>query len=80
MLSGYGAFTEKFFRKGDFLVEYVGELISYEEALYREIHYKPSMGSFLFFFKYGAKRQWWVLKMYLWLMLKLDSISQNECY
>lgn len=52
---GYGLFTTKQFRKGDFLLEYAGEHISSEEGEKREDDYPESMGNFLFFF---GKEKW----------------------
>ena len=51
-------FTTKFFSKGDFLLEYRGELITGDEGSKREDLYDPDLGSFLFFFKDGFKCLW----------------------
>ena len=51
-------FTTKSFSKGDFLLEYKGELISEDEGCLREESYDPDLGSFLFFFKDGSKCLW----------------------
>ncbi|XP_028418510.1 N-lysine methyltransferase KMT5A-A-like [Dendronephthya gigantea] len=50
---GRGVFTTKTFSKGDFLLEYKGELISQEEGYIREKNYPDDLGSFLFFFQQG---------------------------
>ncbi|XP_068692866.1 N-lysine methyltransferase KMT5A-B-like [Montipora foliosa] len=53
---GRGVFTTKEFSKGQFLLEYKGELISQDEGSSREQSYDEDLGSFLFFFKEGSKR------------------------
>ena len=52
-------FTKRPFLKNDFLLEYKGELISYEEGCHREDTYSPDVGNFLFFFKNGCKSLWY---------------------
>ena len=51
-------FTAKSFSKGDFLLEYKGELVSENEGYQREESYEAELGSFLFFFKDGSKSLW----------------------
>jgi hypothetical protein len=51
-------FTTKKFSKGDFLLEYKGELVPEDEGYRREESYEPELGSFLFFFKDGSKCLW----------------------
>ena len=51
-------FTAKFFSKGDFLLEYRGELITGDEGSEREDFYNPDLGSFLFFFIDGSQYLW----------------------
>lgn len=51
-------FARKVFSKGQFLLEYRGELITQEEGYLRETDYDPDLGSFLFFFKDGCKGFW----------------------
>ncbi|XP_068739207.1 N-lysine methyltransferase KMT5A-like, partial [Montipora capricornis] len=46
---GRGVFTTKEFSKGQFLLEYKGELISQDEGYSREQSYDEDLGSFLFF-------------------------------
>ena len=48
--SGKGTFAKENFEKGDFLLEYRGELISKEEGEHRQEVYQDEEGSFLFFF------------------------------
>ena len=58
--TGYGVFTTKEFKTGDFLLEYRGDLISHKDGLQREKTYKSSQGSFLYFFKDGQNgTKWW---------------------
>lgn len=48
---GWGVFTTKERTKGEFLLEYAGEVISHKDAVSREASYKEQgLGSFLFFF------------------------------
>ena len=64
---GSGVFTEKEFFQGDFLLEYVGKLLSIKEGLATEKKYKkdPTVGSFMYFFDCRGKKYWWVLLQYL---------------
>ena len=55
---GRGVFTTKTFSKDDFLLVYKGELVTADEGYRREESYHPDLGSFLFFFKDGAKSFW----------------------
>ncbi len=52
---GRGIISTRTFAPGDFVVEYIGELISDSEARAREAEYKkdPSLGSYMFFFAHG---------------------------
>lgn len=52
---GRGVIATRTFSPGEFVVEYIGELISGSEARAREAEYNkdPSVGSFMFFFSYG---------------------------
>ena len=49
---GRGVFTCIDFQKGDFVVEYAGELVTLEEAKNREMEYEkdPSYGSYMYYF------------------------------
>ena len=53
---GRGVVATRHFAQGEFVVEYIGELISDSEARAREAEYKkdPSVGSFMFFFAHGC--------------------------
>ena len=57
---GWGVFAKRAFAKGEFLLEYKGELVSEKEACDREAAYPANVGSFLFFFKHGSKSLWYV--------------------
>ena len=57
-LVGSGVFTLQDFQKGDFLLEYNGELLSSSEAKRKFKSYSPSQGSFQFDFKYREKTLW----------------------
>ncbi|XP_057290065.1 uncharacterized protein LOC130612732 isoform X2 [Hydractinia symbiolongicarpus] len=53
---GYGVFTKEDICKGDFVVEYKGELITEVEGYKREKEYDiQNSGSYLYFFKNGSK-------------------------
>ena len=43
--------TLKNISKGDYICEYVGILLSYEDAKEKERQYTVDMGSYLYFFK-----------------------------
>lgn len=54
---GRGIFATKHFMRGDFVCEYAGEMISYQEAKKREEKYAadPSIGCYMYFFEYKLK-------------------------
>jgi histone-lysine N-methyltransferase SETD8 len=54
---GRGIFATKHFMRGDFVCEYAGEMISYQDAKKREEKYAadPSIGCYMFFFEYKSK-------------------------
>ena len=54
---GFGVFTTEVFKKGDFLLEYVGERLSVSEAEEREKKYPENK---LFFFNHKGRQQWYV--------------------
>lgn len=60
---GRGVVATQPIEKGSFVCEYAGDLISIEEAKAREAQYKedPSIGSYLYFFKYRNQRLWYVI-------------------
>ena len=63
---GKGVFTQKSFTKlkGDFLLEYRGELITSDEAEHREKMYSEEHGSFLFYFEWKDKTYWYYLSLH----------------
>jgi len=56
--SGRGVFTTGAFFRGDFVLEYRGELLSSEESLDRTKHYTEAENTFLFDFQWHG-RNWW---------------------
>ena len=57
---GCGVTATRPFQKGKFVCEYSGDLILREEAEKREQQYSrdPSIGSYMFYFKYKDKHFW----------------------
>uniref|UniRef100_A0A2P2IC12 [histone H4]-lysine(20) N-methyltransferase n=1 Tax=Hirondellea gigas TaxID=1518452 RepID=A0A2P2IC12_9CRUS len=55
---GRGVITTKLFARGDFVVEYAGDLTSLEEAHSREKLYETddSIGCYMYYFKFNSKR------------------------
>lgn len=60
IISGEGVFTTKAFAKGEFLLEYKGDLIkSLKQARRLEKEYADKdLGCFMFYFKYREKSMW----------------------
>ncbi|XP_076105616.1 uncharacterized protein LOC143073743 [Mytilus galloprovincialis] len=54
-VKGKGVFASKFFQKGDFLMEYHGELISGNDGKRRLKEYPNSFGSYIMFFRFAEK-------------------------
>ena len=54
---GRGVVATKQFEKGDYIVEYCGELIDYATAMIREEQYsrEPATGCYMYYFKYQNK-------------------------
>ncbi|XP_067932289.1 histone-lysine N-methyltransferase set-1-like isoform X1 [Watersipora subatra] len=54
---GRGIAASKPFSKGDFVVEYAGDLVELKEAKFREQHYKKdvSFGCYMYFFSHAGK-------------------------
>jgi histone-lysine N-methyltransferase SETD8 len=54
---GRGVFATRYFQKGDFVCEYAGEMISYQQAKKREEMYgkDPSIGCYMYFFEHKSK-------------------------
>ena len=63
---GRGVIATRDFMKGDFVVEYAGDLIDLATAKVRELKYEkdPSVGCYMFFFHYNDKSYWSVTKIY----------------
>lgn len=57
---GKGVFSTRPRKKGDFICEYSGELISYEEALSREKKYSnsPDTGCYMYYFEHKNTKYW----------------------
>ncbi|XP_023020512.2 SET domain containing 8 [Leptinotarsa decemlineata] len=54
---GRGVFTTRNFNKGEFVVEYSGDLIDLQEAYHREHEYEQdeNMGCYMYYFKYNEQ-------------------------
>ena len=59
---GRGIHTMRSFEKGEFIVEYRGDMISSNEAYDREAKYAedPAAGCYMYFFVHAAKNYWYV--------------------
>ena len=59
---GRGVFPTRPFRKGEFIVEYSGELISMDEAKKREKDYlnDEEIGSYMYYFSNKSSKLWYV--------------------
>lgn len=57
---GRGVFAAKGFKKGDFVVEYHGDLLELSEAKKREAEYAqdPQTGCYMYYFQYKSKTYW----------------------
>lgn len=57
---GRGIVAERPFARGEFVVEYLGDLIDQIEAHKREEYYAkdPKFGCYMYYFKY-KEQQWW---------------------
>ena len=60
---GRGVVASREFRKGDFVVEYEGDLIDMSRAQEREAEYaaKPEVGCYMYYFRFHGKHLWSVL-------------------
>lgn len=58
---GRGVVTTRSFVKGEFVVEYAGELISIEEAQKRELMYarNENIGCYMYYFKHKDNQHWY---------------------
>lgn len=55
---GRGIVATRNFNPKDFIVEYKGELIGYQEAKKRQKNLTDEEGNFMFFFKFKEKSLW----------------------
>lgn len=57
---GRGVFADKGFKKGEFVVEYHGDLLELTEAKIREAQYAqdPQTGCYMYYFQYQSKTYW----------------------
>lgn len=57
---GRGVFALSGFQKGDFVVEYHGDLLEISEAKKREAQYSedPKTGCYMYYFQYQTKTYW----------------------
>lgn len=57
---GRGVFALNGFQKGDFVVEYHGDLLELSEAKKREAQYAedPRTGCYMYYFQYQTKTYW----------------------
>ncbi|XP_074598125.1 N-lysine methyltransferase KMT5A-like isoform X2 [Brevipalpus obovatus] len=53
---GKGVVTTKCFKRGDFICEYAGELLSYTDAKREKEHGKKDRGCYMYFFEYKGKK------------------------
>jgi [histone H4]-lysine20 N-methyltransferase SETD8 len=61
VFSGYGVKADREFLKGDFLMQYKGDVINEKEAAKREeVYNKDDVGCFMYYFKHGEKNMWYV--------------------
>ena len=57
---GRGVFALRRFKKGDFVVEYHGDLLELADAKEREAQYAqdPNTGCYMYYFQYHCKTFW----------------------
>ena len=57
---GRGVVATKYFKRGDFVVEYAGELIKLDEAKERETKYSMNeqIGCYMYYFIHQNKNYW----------------------
>lgn len=63
IVSGFGIFTTKECKKGDFLLEYRGAIVPQQEGQKRSKRYPLHLGSFIYYFKAKgeSKPLWYVV-------------------
>ena len=59
---GRGVISTREFTKGEFVVEYVGNLIDVDRAKKKESQYakNPDVGCYMYYFMFKNKQYWWV--------------------
>lgn len=59
---GRGVVSTKPFQRGDFVVEYAGDLVEIDEAKQREAFYShfENVGCYMYYFQHKNKRYWYV--------------------
>lgn len=57
---GRGVVTTRLFKRGEFVVEYIGDLISVQEAYNRDTEYSANnnVGCYMYYFKH-KEHSWW---------------------
>lgn len=60
---GRGIFAVRDFKKGEYVVEYHGDLVLLADAKKREDRYAqdPETGCYMYYFQYHGKNYWYVL-------------------
>ena len=68
---GRGIVATKSFDRGDFVVEYAGDLLDIPAAVAQEAEYakNPEIGSYMYFFKCAEKQHWSVCFVYFFKYL-----------
>ena len=71
LFQGRGVTSTKRLSKGDFVVEYVGDLIDVKAAKERETKYAMdlSKGCYMYYFRANNRQYWWVNR---WLLITSD--------
>lgn len=54
--------TTRDFQRGEFVIEYIGDLISMSKANERELMYAAddNTGCYMYYFKHNEQQYWWV--------------------
>ena len=55
-------FSKRPLKRGDFVCEYAGDLISHDDARLRETEYasNPDIGCYMYYFVHDSKKYWYV--------------------
>ena len=65
-------FTTQPKQKGDFILEYAGELLDRKEGIRREQRYTTEHGSYSFYFGHRGN-EFWYIYLYLQSFLEIDA-------